>query len=164
MNIRIAGIVNDSIVDGPGFRLSVFMQGCVHHCVGCHNPKTHDFNGGYDIDTDAILLQASENSLLDGITLSGGEPFCQSEACACIARGARKLGLTVWCYTGYTFEALLNGKAEWQHLLKEIDVLVDGKFEIALKTLDCRFRGSSNQRLIDVQASLKGGKTVLYEL
>lgn len=164
MNIRIAGIVNDSIVDGPGFRLCVFTQGCIHHCEGCHNPNTHDFNGGYDIDTDAILLQASENILLDGITLSGGEPFCQSEACACIARGAKKLGLNVWCYTGYTYEALRNGKAEWQDLLNEIDVLVDGKFEIAKKTLDCRFRGSSNQRLIDVPKSLKEGRAVLLEL
>lgn len=163
MNIRIAGIVNDSIVDGPGFRLSVFTQGCIHDCLGCHNPKTHDFNGGYDIDTDAILLQAKENILLDGVTLSGGEPFCQAEACAKIARGSKKIGLNVWCYTGYTFEELLEGCKEWHELLREIDVLVDGRFEIEKKSLDCRFRGSSNQRLIDVQASLANGKTILYE-
>ena len=163
MNIRIAGIVNDSIVDGPGFRLTVFTQGCVHGCPGCHNPKTHDFKGGYDIDTDAIILQARENILLDGVTLSGGEPFCQSAACAEIAKGAKKLGLNVWCYTGYTYEELISGSAEWMNLLNEIDVLVDGRFEIDKKTLNCRFRGSSNQRLIDVQASLKNGKVVLFE-
>ena len=164
MNIRIAGIVNDSIVDGPGFRLAVFTQGCIHACPGCHNPKTHDFNGGYDIDTDAIVLQAKENILLDGVTLSGGEPFCQSEACAEIAKGAKKLGLNVWCYTGYTYEELLEGDESWLSLLKNIDVLVDGRFEIEKKTLSCRFRGSSNQRLIDVQASLAKGEAVLYEI
>lgn len=164
MNLRIAGIVNDSIVDGPGFRLTVFAQGCPHHCIGCHNPKTHDFAGGYDMDTGAILLQAKENILLDGVTLSGGEPFCQSAACACIARGAKQLGLNVWCYSGYTYEELRAGKAEWRELLNEIDVLVDGRFDIEKKTLECRFRGSSNQRLIDVRASLESGETVLYEL
>lgn len=164
MNLRIAGIVNDSIVDGPGFRLTVFTQGCPHHCIGCHNPKTHDFAGGYDMDTGAILLKAKENILLDGVTLSGGEPFCQSAACACIARGAKQLGLNVWCYSGYTYEELRAGKAEWRELLNEIDVLVDGRFDIEKKTLECRFRGSSNQRLIDVRASLESGETVLYEL
>jgi len=164
MNIRIAGIVNDSIVDGPGFRLSVFTQGCIHGCPGCHNPKTHDFNGGYDIDTDAIILQAKENILLDGVTLSGGEPFCQSAACTEIARGAKRLGLNVWCYSGYTYEELLAGEDDQRALLQEIDVLVDGRFEIEKKTLNCRFRGSSNQRLIDVQASLKTGEVVLYDV
>ena len=163
MNIRIAGIVNDSIVDGPGFRLTVFTQGCIHNCPGCHNPKTHDFNGGYDIDTDAIILQAKENILLDGVTLSGGEPFCQSVPCIEIAKGAKQLGLNVWCYTGYTFEELLSGDEEWLQLLKQIDVLVDGRFEIDKKSLNCKFRGSSNQRLIDVQASLNRGAAVLYE-
>ncbi len=164
MNIRIAGIVNDSIVDGPGFRLTVFAQGCIHGCPGCHNPETHDFNGGYDIDTDAIILQMKENILLDGLTLSGGEPFCQSKACAEIAKGAKKIGLNVWCYTGYTYEELISGDDEWIDLLREIDVLVDGKFEIKKKSLECRFRGSSNQRLIDVQASLNTGSVILREL
>ena len=164
MNIRIAGIVNDSIVDGPGFRLAVFTQGCIHDCPGCHNPKTHDFNGGYDIDTDAIIVQAKENILLDGVTLSGGEPFCQSRACAEIAREAKKIGLNVWCYTGYVYEELIDGDEDWKDLLKEIDVLVDGRFEIERKTLNCRFRGSSNQRLIDVQASLKNGCVVPFDV
>lgn len=162
MKIRIAGIVNDSIVDGPGFRLTVFTQGCIHNCPGCHNPKTHDFAGGYEIETDAVILQAEENILLDGVTLSGGEPFCQSKACAEIARGAKRIGLNVWCYTGYTYEELISGKEEWLELLKEVDVLVDGRFEIEKKTLNCKFRGSSNQRLIDVQVSLRNGNVTEY--
>ncbi|MBQ8506009.1 MAG: anaerobic ribonucleoside-triphosphate reductase activating protein [Clostridia bacterium] len=160
MKIRIAGIVNDSIVDGPGFRLTIFTQGCPHHCPGCHNPQTHDFSGGREEETAKILDQMRENPLLDGITLSGGEPFCQSGACAEIARGARAAGLNVWCYTGYTFEELVAGKSEWMELLREIDVLVDGRFILEKKTLECRFRGSSNQRLIDVKKSLKAGAAI----
>ena len=163
MNIRIAGLVNDSIVDGPGFRFTVFTQGCPHRCPGCHNPQTHDFAGGKDADTLEIIEKFSKNPLLDGITLSGGEPFCQSEACAEIARGAKKLGLNVWSYSGYTFEELISGKEEWLELLREIDVLVDGRFELEKRTLECRFRGSWNQRLIDVQASLEHGKAVEIE-
>lgn len=160
MIMRIAGIVNDSIVDGPGFRLSVFTQGCPHACPGCHNPQTHDFNGGYDIDTAEIIKKMRMNPLLDGITLSGGDPFCQSEPCAVLADAAHEAGLNVWCYTGYSYEELLKGKKEWMELLKHIDVLVDGRFEMNKRSLECRFRGSSNQRLIDVQASLMQGKAI----
>lgn len=155
MKIRIAGLVNDSIVDGPGFRFTVFTQGCPHHCVGCHNPQTHDFQAGSDMDTDEIVARFKKNPLLDGITLSGGEPFCQSEACAELARAARALGLNVWCYSGYTFEELLNGKDEWKTLLQELDVLIDGRFVLEERSLECRFRGSRNQRVIDVPTSLK---------
>lgn len=160
MNIRIAGLVNDSIVDGPGFRFTVFTQGCPHHCAGCHNPQTHDFAGGSDVQTDEILAKIKKNPLLDGVTLSGGEPFCQSEACAEIARAVRKMGLNVWSYSGYTFEELIDGKEAWKDFLREIDVLVDGRFELEKRTLECRFRGSSNQRLVDVQASLEHGKVI----
>ena len=163
MKIRIAGIVNDSIVDGPGFRLAVFTQGCPHHCPGCHNPKTHDFEGGRDEDTENILDVMRENVLLDGITLTGGEPFCQSEACAELAREAHRAGLNVWSYSGYTFEELYNGKAEWKTLLNELDVLVDGRFVLEKRTLECKFRGSSNQRLIDVPKSLKEGCAIQLE-
>lgn len=155
MKIRIAGLVNDSIVDGPGFRFTIFTQGCPHHCAGCHNPQTHDFQGGSNMDTDEIVSRFKKNPLLDGITLSGGEPFCQSEACAELAREARALGLNVWCYSGYTFEALVSGKDEWKTLLQELDVLIDGPFVLEERSLECRFRGSRNQRVIDVQASLK---------
>lgn len=163
MNIRVAGLVNDSIVDGPGFRFTVFTQGCPHACPGCHNPQTHDFSAGTDSETDDILAQIRKNPLLDGVTLSGGEPFCQSKACAEIARNARKLGLNIWSYSGYTFEELVSGKEEWRELLQELDVLVDGRFELEKRTLECRFRGSWNQRLIDVQASLKQGKAIGIE-
>lgn len=154
MQIRIAGLANDSIVDGPGLRLAVFTQGCPHHCPGCHNPESHDFNGGKVREVSEILEMIRENILLDGVTLSGGEPFAQPEACAEIARETHRLGLNVWCYTGYLFEQLLEGTEAWQELLQEIDVLVDGPFILSQKSMNLRFKGSSNQRLIDVRQSL----------
>ena len=160
MRFRLAGVVNDSIVDGPGLRLAVFAQGCPHHCPECHNPQSHDFDGGEWGDTAEILRIAEDNCLLDGITLTGGEPFCQPEACAELARGAHELGLNVWVYTGYLFENLLNGTDAQRELLKNADVLVDGPFLIAQKSMDVRFRGSKNQRLIDIKASLRDGRAV----
>ena len=161
MKFRLAGIANDSIVDGPGLRFTVFTQGCPHHCPGCHNPQTHDFAGGSEGETDEIIAKIRKNPLLDGVTLSGGEPFCQPEACAEIARAAKGLGLNVWSYSGYTFEELIELGTEAQKaLLREIDVLVDGRFELEKRSLECRFRGSSNQRLIDVPESLKMGYAV----
>ena len=163
MRFRLAGVVNDSIVDGPGLRLAVFAQGCPHHCPECHNPQSHDFEGGEWGDTAEILRIAEDNCLLDGITLTGGEPFCQPEACAELARGAHELGLNVWVYTGYLFENLLNGTDAQRELLKNADVLVDGPFLITQKSMDVRFRGSKNQRLIDVQKSLNAGYAVELE-
>ena len=160
MKIRIAGFANDSIVDGPGLRLTVFAQGCPHHCPGCHNPQTHAFDGGREEDCAKIIEMMEDNPLLDGVTLSGGEPFCQSEACAELARAAHGAGLNVWCYSGYRFEELLGGKSEWLELLGQVDVLVDGRFELDKRTLECRWRGSSNQRLIDVKRSLEAGSAV----
>ena len=160
MKLRIAGTVNDSIVDGPGLRYAVFTQGCPHDCPGCHNPQTHDFSGGKDIDTSEILAQIRKNPLLEGLTLTGGEPFCQCTACIALAQGAHAHGLNVWCYSGYTFEELINGKAEWRLLLQNIDVLVDGPFLLEKRSLDCRFRGSSNQRLIDVPKSLMANRAI----
>lgn len=164
MQIKVAGIVNESIVDGPGFRLAVFTQGCPHHCPECHNPQTHDFEGGQWMDTDAIIQMTRENILLDGVTFSGGEPFCQPEACAAIAGAIRAAGLNVWSYSGYTFEQLLGKNDACRAFLRQIDVLVDGPFLIEKRTLDMRFRGSSNQRLIDVQKSLASGTAVEYSL
>ena len=163
MRFRLAGVVNDSIDDGPGLRLAVFAQGCPHHCPECHNPQSHDFEGGEWGDTAEILRIAEDNCLLDGITLTGGEPFCQPEACAELARGAHELGLNVWVYTGYLFENLLNGTDAQRELLKNADVLVDGPFLIAQKSMDVRFRGSKSQRLIDVQKSLNAGHAVELE-
>ena len=165
MKFRIAGIANDSIVDGPGLRLTVFTQGCPHRCPGCHNPQTHDFAAGIEGDTDEIIAKMKRNPLLDGVTLSGGEPFSQPEPCAEIARAARSMGLNVWSYSGYTFEELLGQGSEAQRaLLEELDVLVDGRFVLEKRSLECRFRGSSNQRLIDVPASLKAGCAIELEI
>lgn len=164
MKMRLAGFVQESIVDGPGFRLVVFAQGCPHHCPGCHNPHTHDFDGGWEVDTSEIIGMLDSNPLLDGITLSGGEPFYQAEACKELADAAHARGLSVWCYTGYTWNGL------WQihnrgmiDLLKSVDVLVDGRFILELRTLDLPWRGSKNQRLIDVERSLRGLRAVEWE-
>ena len=164
MRIGLSGVTGDSIVDGPGLRLTIFTQGCLHHCPGCHNPQTHDPEGGSWADTEDILAAAAENPLLDGITLSGGDPFLQPVPCLALAEGAHKIGLNVWTYTGYTWEALLEeNDAEKLALLKETDVLVDGPFLLAERSLELRFCGSRNQRLIDVKKSLAEGKVVLWE-
>ena len=164
MNIRIAGTVNDSIVDGPGYRYTIFTQGCPHHCPGCHNPQSHDFEGGRVTDTDTILRQVRENPLLDGITLSGGEPFCQPEACRALAEAAHDLGMSVWCYTGYTWEKLMQEADPARlALLEAVDVLVDGPFILAQKSLELKFCGSRNQRLIDVKKTRQAGQVTLWQ-
>ena len=164
MRISLSGVTGDSIVDGPGLRLTIFTQGCLHNCPGCHNPQTHDPNGGSRADTEDILAAAAENPLLDGITLSGGDPFMQPVPCLELAKGAHKIGLNVWTYTGYTWEALWEeNDADKLALLKECDVLVDGPFLLAERSLELRFCGSRNQRLIDVKKSLAEGKVVLWE-
>ena len=164
MEIRIAGTVNDSIVDGPGYRYTIFTQGCPHHCPGCHNPETHPFEGGRGVDTQTIIDQFRENPLLDGITLSGGDPLCQPEACLVLAQAAHGCGLTVWAYTGYTWETLLKeSDPARMALLREIDVLVDGPFILAQRSLELKFCGSRNQRLIDVKKSLQAGAVVLWQ-
>ena len=164
MDIRVFGIEGDSIVDGPGIRLAVFTQGCIHNCEGCHNPESHDPNGGKLIDTDRIIKFASENPLYDGVTLTGGDPFYQSVPCAVIAEGVKKLGLNVWTFTGYTWEQIMNsGNEDFMRLLKASDVLVDGRFEKDKRSLELKFKGSTNQRTIDVKASLEKGEVVLWE-
>ena len=167
MQIRIAGTVNDSIVDGPGIRFTVFTQGCPHHCPGCHNPLTHDFAGGQAVDTRSIIDKLANNPLLDGLTLSGGEPFEQAAACVELAEAARGAGLSVWIYSGYTWEEVLeNGQQNpsWLRLLGACDVLVDGRFILEQRSLELNFRGSGNQRLIDVPKSLKESRIVCVEL
>lgn len=164
--IRIAGIIEESIVDGPGIRFVVFAQGCKHHCPGCHNPETHSFEGGSPVPISKILEHVQTNPLLDGITLSGGEPFEQAESFAHLAQSAKLKGLHVMTYSGYTFEELLQQsktKPAWVSLLEHTDLLVDGPFELAKRNLLLRFRGSENQRIIDVQASLRQGKVVLLQ-
>ncbi len=163
MRIKISGVVNDSIVDGAGFRLTVFTQGCPHHCPGCHNPQTHDPEGGFWSDTEDILRVAKENPLLDGITLSGGDPFEQPLPCTELAKGAHEIGLNVWTYTGYTWEALLAEGGDRQKLLEATDILVDGPFLEKERSLELRFKGSRNQRTIDVKKSLESGEIVLWD-
>ena len=164
MDIRINGIVNDSIVDGPGLRLTVFVQGCPHRCPGCHNPETHDPKGGRPTDTEDILRLMKENPLLDGLTLSGGEPFEQPEACLELAKAAKDRGLGVWIYSGYSYETLLKiKKAAIKGLLDTCDVLADGPFLLAERSLELDFRGSRNQRLIDLKASRDAGRAALWQ-
>lgn len=166
MELRIAGTVNDSIVDGDGLRFTIFTQGCPHHCKGCHNPQTHDFNGGEVTDTSLLLEKIKGNPLLDGVTFSGGEPFCQAEQLAELGRRIKKLGLNIVTYTGYTFEQLYaeRDKNGWGDLLSATDILIDGQFVEELKDWEVKFRGSSNQRYIDCQKSLEKGTVVLAEI
>ncbi len=166
MKLRMSGVVGESIVDGPGIRYAVFVQGCPHHCEGCHNPQTHDFSGGYDDDTDAIFEKIIQDPLLDGVTFSGGEPFCQARPLALLGQKVKAKGLGVISYTGYTLEYLLkNASVEngYMDLLETIDWLVDGRFVMALKSYECRFRGSTNQRIIDVPKTLEKFKEGLPE-
>ena len=161
--MRIANHISDSIVDGPGLRLTVFTQGCPHRCPGCHNPDTHDPSGGREAAVEELLKLLDGNPLLRGLTLSGGEPFCQAEDCARLARDAREKGLDVWTYTGYTYEELsAGGRADWAELLAATDVLVDGPFVEAEKSYAALFRGSANQRLIDLRATERAGRVVLW--
>ena len=165
--MRIAGLVQDSIVDGPGLRFSVFVQGCDMRCDGCHNPDTWDINGGTEIPIADIISEMLSNPLTDGLTLTGGEPFLQTADCTDIAAAALVNGLNVWLYSGFTFERL----AEWsvrdssvKALLSFTDVLVDGRFILAERSLTIKWRGSHNQRIIDVPKSLAMGRAVELEV
>lgn len=157
--IRISGIVEESIVDGPGIRFVIFSQGCKHNCLGCHNPETHSFSGGELIKIDKIIEKIKENPLLDGVTFSGGDPFEQAGKFANLGKKIKdlNLGLNVITYTGYVFEDILESdNMDWKDLLNVTDILIDGPFEIDKKSLELKFRGSSNQRIIDV----KSGKVI----
>lgn len=162
--LKIAGIIRESIVDGPGIRFVVFAQGCPHHCKDCHNPETWAYDGGSATTPDKIMNEINKNPLLSGVTFSGGEPFCQPEGMAELAQLCKARGLNVISYTGYLYEELLEkAKSEpaVMKLLKQIDVLVDGPFITALKSYELKFKGSSNQRAIDVKKSLEQNKPVL---
>lgn len=164
MLIKINGQLKHSMVNGPGVRYVIFMQGCPHNCPGCHNPDTHDITKGKIADTDFILMNIIGTKALDGITVSGGEPFMQPESLHALTFGAKYLGLNVWVYTGYRYEQIASGELGDDALaaLSQIDVLVDGPFVESLKSDEHIWRGSSNQRLIDVQVSLKAGYPVPY--
>lgn len=161
---QISGIVEESIVDGPGIRYVIFTQGCPHHCPGCHNPETHSFEGGRLADPEAVLRALEENPLLKGVTFSGGEPFCQPEPLADLAEAVHRLGRDVIIYSGYTLEQLLNmDNPAVLRLLDQADLLVDGRFELGQKDLTLRFRGSRNQRVIDMKRTRSEGVLALLE-
>lgn len=159
--MRIASTTHDSIVDGPGLRYVVFTQGCPHRCPGCHNPDTHDSAGGKELPVEEVIRDMLSNPLTDGVTLSGGEPFAQPDACAQIARAAHQAGLNVWCYSGWTLERLLDMPAA-APLLHEIDVLIDGPFLLEQRSLTLKWRGSRNQRVLDAKQSCLEGRAVPY--
>ncbi len=159
--VRTAGLIKDSIVDGPGLRFTIFTQGCPHHCKGCHNPKTHDFKGGKLVTSEYILKEIASDRGATGITLSGGEPFCQAKVLAPLAKQLKQMGYEVASYSGWTFEELNSGKIPFaKELLENIDILIDGKFILEQRSLELSFRGSKNQRIIDVPKSLKAGFAV----
>jgi len=170
MEIRLAGVKEESIVDGPGLRLVVFSQGCPHQCPGCHNPDTHNIKGGYAADVQGLFQYiervAARNKLLKGVTLSGGEPFLQSGPLADLARQLRALRLNIVTYSGFTFEqlaAMAVKRDDIGRLLRETDILIDGLYNEAERDLGLAFRGSRNQRLIDIPATLAAGQLTLWQ-
>ena len=158
--LDLSGIVSDSIVDGPGIRTTIFSQGCPHHCPGCHNPETWAFGCGTLLDTDSIVEIVRSNPLCRGVTFSGGEPFAQAEGFAELAQALKQLGYEVASYSGFTFEELLHGSQAQKKLLSSIDILIDGPFLQSQKSLEIAFRGSRNQRILDVPKSLAAGMAI----
>ena len=156
-------IQQDSIVDGEGIRSVIWFQGCSHNCPGCHNPETHDFNAGEIVSLEEMKAQIDELEFQAGVTFSGGDPMMQVEALTELASYVHEKGMNVWVYTGFTFEELMTlaeKNDNYRKALEEIDVLVDGRFVLELRSFDAQFRGSSNQRILDVKKSLEKGKAV----
>jgi anaerobic ribonucleoside-triphosphate reductase activating protein len=148
--MRLAGIIPNSLTNGEGMRMVIFFQGCPHHCPECHNPSTWDFNGGVEMTLDEVKAKIGENfDLIDGITLSGGEPFAQAKDAAALAAYAKQMGLSVWSYTGYKYEDIAE-KNEFKELLQNINTLVDGPFIKELKDENLKYRGSNNQRILNL--------------
>ena len=158
--VNMAGLVRDSIVDGPGLRTVLFVQGCPHHCPGCHNPETWAFSGGTPMEEERLLEIIRENPLCRGVTFSGGEPFAQAEGLFRLGRMLKESGYEVASYTGYTFEQLLEGTEQQKALLGILDVLIDGPFVLEERTLELNFRGSRNQRILNVPESLRAETAV----
>lgn len=160
MTIDMAGVAANSIVDGPGIRTTYFAQGCPHHCTGCHNPETWAFGAGTPTETEALAKIAFSDPLCRGVTFSGGEPFAQAEGFCELAEILRARGYEIASYTGFTFEQLLKGTEAQKKLLSLLDVLVDGPFVLEQRSLELAFRGSANQRILDVPKSLAAGEAV----
>jgi anaerobic ribonucleoside-triphosphate reductase activating protein len=162
--LRISGTEPESIVDGRGIRYVIFTQGCPHHCPGCHNPQTHPFDGGKSADIQKLYEEICENPLLKGVTFSGGEPFCQPAPLAKLAAMVHAHGLDITTYTGYLYEDLLaKNEADVNALLAATDILIDGPFLQEQKDLTLLFRGSRNQRVIDLNATRGSGAIVLAD-
>lgn len=164
--IRLSGIAYESLVNGPGIRRVFFAQGCKHNCKGCFNPDTHDACGGEERQIELLIKDTLDNPILSGVTFSGGDPWEQADKFAYMAKKFKENGLSIWSYTGYTYEYILENKDTrlgWNELLNNIDVLVDGKFEEDKQQDGLKFRGSTNQRIIDIHESLKKGIIVLKE-
>lgn len=165
-DIRLSGIAYESLVNGPGIRRVFFSQGCKHNCKGCFNSDTHDFNGGENRNMDELIESVLDNPMIKGVTFSGGDPLEQAEKFAYMAKAFKNNNLNIWCYTGYTYEYIREHKDEnngWNELLNNIDVLVDGKFEEENMQEGLKFRGSTNQRIIDIKESLNHGKIVTLD-
>ena len=164
MLIKLSGVIPESFVDGPGIRFTIFTQGCPHRCEGCHNPETHEFNAGHEFDIEEVKEWIRELEFQKGVTFSGGDPMFQAKQCAILAKVVHELGMNVWAYTGFTYEQLIDhGNPDILEFLSEVDVLIDGKFDINKRSLDLEFRGSSNQRVIDVPKSLENHKVTLFD-
>lgn len=159
--LDLAGIVNDSIVDGPGIRVTIFAQGCPHHCEGCHNPESHPFGVGTKVPVEELVRVVRGNPLAKGVTFSGGEPFCQAEALCVLGERIRALGKSIVVYSGYTYEQLIQkGESEPSvlRLLDLADLLIDGPYIEAQRDLSLQFRGSKNQRVIDLRGRSHAAK------
>lgn len=165
--IRLSGIAYESLVNGPGLRRVFFSQGCKHNCKGCFNPDTHDFSGGEERDMDELIQDVTENPMIKGVTFSGGDPFERAEEFAYMAKQFKKHGINVWSYTGYTYEYIMENLYKvpgWKDLMDNLDIIVDGRFEEDKQEDALRFKGSSNQRIIDVKASVGSGKLILFPI
>lgn len=162
--MKISGIVEESIVDGPGIRFTVFFQGCTHNCYKCHNPDTHDINNGKEMSVDEIINKLKDVPYTDGVTLSGGDPLMQIEECIELCKKIKQMDLNIMVYTGYTYENLLKMSNKYQELFNYIDYLVDGPFIYSLLDLTLKYKGSSNQRIIDIKETIKQNKIVIADL
>ena len=161
MYVRLAsGPTTDSIVDGPGLRTVIWFQGCEHNCKNCHNPQTHSFSDGELVDVKEIVDFCINQELQSGVTISGGDPFYQPEQLLYLVKALKEYDINIWIYTGFKYEELLD---KYKDILKYIDVLVDGLYVDEKRDLSLSFRGSSNQRLIDVQESIKNNDIVTIE-
>ena len=163
IELKIAGVIDESIVDGPGIRYVVFVQGCPHHCEGCHNPQTHDFSGGQTADIPGILGEIERDPMISGVTFSGGEPFCQARQLCALADEIKRRKKDLLIYSGYTYEQLTEmaeGDQAVAHLLNTADRLIDGPFLMEQRDLELPFRGSRNQRYIDLARSRAAGEVV----